>query len=388
MHQRRREATCGRCPPAAPAGADPPQAAAAGLLAHVIVSKYIDHLPLYRQESILGQLGWGVTRSTLCDQILTCAGVLEPLYRLMCDRVRASAALHTDDTPVPLLAPRRTAHAWVYVGDAANPYTVFDLSVGRTRDAPTAFLKGYTGFVHADGYAGYNAIFVSGATRVGCWAHARRYFFDARLSDPEPSHEALARIRALYAVERQAKERGLAGADLAAFRQENAGPILAAFADRLAAQRPRVLPKSPIGEAVTYASNEWHSLGVYQTDGRLTIDNAPAEQAVRPLCVGRRNWLHLGGDGGLTPTAVLLTTAASVRRHGIDPWAYLTRVLSELPARTAGAALTDLLPDAEAERFGETHHRAGCRRPPVTSSPAAAGRPVPPRPPGRPAGGG
>src|SRR5262249_12543777 len=178
----------------------------------------------------------------------------------MCDRVRLSAALHTDDTPVPLLAPRRTAHAWVYVGDAANPYTVFDLSVGRTRDAPTAFLKGYTGFVHADGYAGYNAIFVSGATRVGCWAHARRYFFAARLPDREPSHEALARIRALYAVERQAKERGLAGADLAAFRQENAGPILAAFADRLAAQRPRVLPKSPIGEAVTYASNEWHSL--------------------------------------------------------------------------------------------------------------------------------
>jgi hypothetical protein len=103
------------------------------LLAHVIVSKYCDHLPLYRQEATLGRLGWEVTRSTLCDQILACAGVLEPLYRLMRDRVRLSAALHTDDTPVPLLAPRRTAHAWVYVGDAANPYTVFDLSVGRVR---------------------------------------------------------------------------------------------------------------------------------------------------------------------------------------------------------------------------------------------------------------
>ncbi len=127
--------------------------AAAGLLAHVIVSKYVDHLPLYRQAAILGRLGWDVTRSTLCDQILTCAGVLEPLYRVMCDRVRLSAALHTDNTSVPLLAPRRTAHAWVYAGDAANPYTVFYLSVGRSRDAPTAFLKGYTGFVHADGYA-------------------------------------------------------------------------------------------------------------------------------------------------------------------------------------------------------------------------------------------
>ena len=148
--------------------------AAAGLLAHVIVSKYVDHLPLYRQESILGRLGWEVTRSTLCDQIIACAGVLEPLYRLMCDRVRRSAALHADDTPVVLLAPRRTAHAWVYVGDAANPYTVFDLSVGRSGDAPAAFLKGYTGFVHADGYAGYNPVYEGGATHVGCWMHTVR----------------------------------------------------------------------------------------------------------------------------------------------------------------------------------------------------------------------
>ena len=138
--------------------------ATAGLLAHVIVSKYVDHLPLYRQESILGRLGWDVTRSTLCDQIIACARVLEPLYRLMCNRVRLSAALHTDDTPVPLLAPRRTAHAWVYVGDAANPYTVFDLSVGRSRNAPAEFLKGYAGFVHADGYAGYNPVYEGGAT--------------------------------------------------------------------------------------------------------------------------------------------------------------------------------------------------------------------------------
>ncbi len=319
--------------------------AAAGLLAHVVVSKYVDHLPLHRQESILGRLGWAVTRSTLCDQILACAGVLEPLYRLMCDRVRLSAALHTDDTPVALLAPRRTAHAWVYVGDAANPYTVFDLSVGRSRDAPGAFLKDYKGFVHADGYAGYNPVYDGGATHVGCWAHARRYFFDARLSDPERAHEALARVRALYTVEREARERKLAGADLAAYRRQHAGPVLAAFDGWLAEQRPRVLPKSPIGEAITYASNQWPALGVYLTDGRLTIDNTPAEQAIRPLCVGRRNWLHLGGSGGLQPTAVLLSIAASVKRHGIDPWAYFKHVLTLLPAGPSGADLADLLPE-------------------------------------------
>jgi transposase len=328
--------------------------AAAGLLAHVIVSKCCDHLPLYRQEAILGRLGWDVTRSTLCDQILACAGVLEPLYRLMCDRVRLSAALHTDDTPVPLLAPRRTAHAWVYVGDPANPYTVFDLSVGRSRDAPTAFLKGYTGFVHADGYAGYNAIYEGGARHVGCWAHARRYFFDARLSDPARSHDALARIRALYAVGREAKEKKLTGIDLAAYRLQHARPVLAVFADWLVEQRPRVLPKSAIGEAMTYTSNQWPTLEVYQTDGRLTIDNAPAEPAIRPLCVGRRNWLHLGGDGALQPAAVLLSVTASVKRQGINPWEYLKHVLTELPARSAGAELADLLPHAWAKTCSET----------------------------------
>ncbi len=318
--------------------------AAAGLLAHLIVSKYVDHLPLYRQESILARLRWDVTRSTLCDQIMACAGVLAPLYRLMCDGVRASASLHADVSPVTLLAPRRTAHAWVYVGDAANPYTVFDLSVGRSRDAPAAFLKDYNGFVHAGGYAWYNPVHEGGATHVGCWMHARKYFFDARLSNPERAHDALARIRDLYALERDAKARNITGADLAAYRQQHAAPILAALADWLAQQGPRVLPKSAIGQAVTYATNQWHSLVVYTCDGRLTIDNGPAEQAVRSLAVGRNNWLHVGGDGGLRPAAVLLSVAASVRRHGANPWAYLKHVLTELPARPGGADLTDLLP--------------------------------------------
>src|SRR5262249_35001710 len=247
--------------PSLPPEPIPRGTAAAGLLAHVLVSKYIDHLPLYRQQPILAGLGWGVTRSPFCGQVVACAGVLGPLYRLMCARVRASASLHADDTPVTLLAPLRTAHAWVYVGDAANPYTVFDLSVGRSRDAPTAFLKGYTGFVHADGYAGYNPVYGGGARHVGCWAHARRYFFDARLSDTERSHDALACVRALYAVEREAKEKKLTGADLATYRQRHSGPVLAAFADWLGVEHPRVLPKSLIGEALTYVTNQWSTLG-------------------------------------------------------------------------------------------------------------------------------
>jgi transposase len=319
--------------------------AAAGLLAHVLVSKYFDHLPLYRLEGILGRLGWEVSRSTLCDQMTACAGVLAPLYEQMCRRVRESFAVHTDDTPIPLLNPRRTAHVWVYVGDAAHPYTVFDLTDGRRQEFPATFLAGYRGFVQADGYAGYNLLYAAGATHVGCWAHARRNYFEAKESDPARAHEALARIRGLYAVEAAAKEQNRIGADLAAYRQEHAGPLLKSFADWLAEEVPRALPKSKIGEALIYHANQWPTLVRYVEDGRLTIDNAPAEQAIRPLAVGRRNWLHIAGDGGLASAAVLLSIAASVRRHRVSPWTYVKDLLTQLPARAADPDLTDLLPD-------------------------------------------
>ena len=321
----------------------------AGLLAHVIVSKWFDHLPLYRLEGILARLGWDVTRSTLCDQMMRCAELLTPLYDLMCRRVRASFALHADDTPIALLNPRRTAYAWVYVGDQANPYTVFDLSVGRQQEFPEKFLAGYRGFIHADAYAGYNSLYAAGATHVGCWAHARRGFFEAKDSDPVRAHEALARIRLLYAVEADAKAKKLLGTDLAAYRQEQAGPVLQSFADWLAHEVPRVLPKSRIGEAVGYAANQWPTLNRYLEDGRLTIDNAPAEQAIRPLAIGRRNWLQIAGDGGLHSAAVLLSVAASAKRHGVNPWDYVKCILTFSAARPRAADFSDLLPDGWAQ---------------------------------------
>ena len=181
----------------------------AGLLAHVIVSKWIDHLPLYRLESILARLGWSVSRSTLCAQMMACARVLRPVYDLMCRRVKASHALYTDDTSLTLLNPHRTAFAWAYVGDRHNPYTVFDLTVGRGHEHPERFLAGYRGFIHADGYTGYNPLYAAGATHIGCWMHVRRKFFDAKMNDPARAHEALAPIRELYAVEAKAKDDGL-----------------------------------------------------------------------------------------------------------------------------------------------------------------------------------
>src|SRR5262249_25494690 len=176
-------------------------------------------------------------------------------------------------------------------------------------------MAGYQGYIHADAYAGYNPLYVAGATHVGCWMHARRNFFEAKDSDPARAHEVLARIRLLYAVEAEAKAQGLTGTDLAASRQEHAGPVLRSFANWLAHEVPRVLPKSKIGEAIGYATNQWPTLIRYLEDGRLTIDNSPAEQAIRPLAVGRRNWLQIAGDGGLKSAAVLLCVTASSKQH-------------------------------------------------------------------------
>jgi hypothetical protein len=264
----------------------------------------------------------------------------------MCQRVRTSFSLHTDDTPIRLLNPLRTAYAWVYVGDLANPYTVFDLSPGHQQEYPQKFLAGYRGFIHADGYAGYNPLYAAGAQHVGCWMHVRRYFFEAKENDPARAHEAIARIRLLYAVESDAKQKDLRDAELAAYRQTHARPLLQAFADWLAQEVPRALPKSKIGEAFIYASNQWPSMSRYLEDGRLTIDNAPAEQAIRPLAVGRRNWLQIAGDGGLKSAAVLLSLAATAKRHGVNPWVYVKHLLSESAARPPDADFRDLLPDA------------------------------------------
>jgi transposase len=317
----------------------------AGLLAHVLVSKWVDHLPLYRLESILARLGWEVSRSTLCDQMMACARLLTPLYDLMCRRVRASFALHADDSPVRLLNPLRTAYAWVYVGDLLNPYTLFDLSPGRQQEFPEKFLAGYRGYIHADAYAGYNPLYAAGATHIGCWMHVRRNFFEAQESDLARSHEGTARIRLLYAVETAAKEKHLSGAELAAYRQEHARPLLQSFADWLAKEVPRALPKSKIGEAFVYAANQWPTLIRYVDDGRLAIDNSPAEQVIRPLALGRRNWLQIAGDGGLKSAAVLLSIAATAKRHRVNPWVYFKHLLTASAGRKPDADFSDLLPD-------------------------------------------
>jgi hypothetical protein len=271
----------------------------------------------------------------------------------MIREVRASRVIHTDDTPVEVLEPgrgeTRTGRFWVYVGDADHPLTVFDYTPSRSRDGPREFLKDWSGFLQADAFGGYDGIYagqVGGqVTEAACWAHARRKFYDARTSDAAMSAQALAYIRLLYDVEKEAKD--LPAAQRQALRQQRAVPRLEQFGQWLhaqqAAQGGPVLPKSPIGQAITYALNQWSALNVYVTDGDLAIDNNASENALRRVALGRKNWLFCGSDNGGTTAAVLFSLIATCQRHKVEPFAYLRDVLTRIAA-TPVSQLDDLLP--------------------------------------------
>ncbi|VTR91665.1 IS66 family element, transposase OS=Rhodopirellula europaea 6C GN=RE6C_02664 PE=4 SV=1: LZ_Tnp_IS66: zf-IS66: DDE_Tnp_IS66: DDE_Tnp_IS66_C [Gemmata massiliana] len=333
-----------------PREALPKSVAAPGLLAQVITAKFADHLPLHRLEGILARHGMKLSRSTMCDWLAGCAKALGPIYDEMCMRVRDSKVIHTDDTPVPVLDRERertrTGRIWVYLGDAQNPYTVYDATPSRSRDGPQSFLSKYQGYVQADAFGGYDGLFATGATEVACWAHARRKFVEAEPSDSRRSREALAHICRLYDVERRAK--GLGSGNRLSLRQREAVPVLRAIQEWLDATRASVLPKSPLGAAITYATNQWTALNVYVTDGVLAIDNNAAERALRGVAVGRKNWLFWGSDRGGKTAAVLTSLVATCRRHGIDPWSYLADVLTHLPSHPTDR-VGALLPDAWAQ---------------------------------------
>jgi transposase len=327
-----------------------------GLLAHVAVSKYLDHLPLHRLERIFSRQGIDLSRSTLCDWMAAAARLLLPVAELLKERVLESRVIHTDDTPVPVLdgsrASTRQARLWVYLGDRDQPYTVYDYTPTHARDGPVQFLGEFHGYLQADAFAGYDGIYATGrVVEVACWAHARRKFYDARTSDAERSHAALAWIRRLYDVEDKAKP--LSDGERLALRQAEAVPPLAAFCQWLSEQRSVVLPKSPMGQAVSYALSNWLALCRYTEAGFLAIDNNASERALRGIAIGRKNWLFCGSDKGGRTAAVLASALASCQRHRLDPFVYLRDVLTRLPDHPADQ-LADFLPD----RWAASHDTA------------------------------
>jgi hypothetical protein len=264
-----------------------------GLIAQILVAKFGDHLPLYRQEDFFTRHGLHIPRSTLCDWVQAAAELLRPLYERQRELVLQSPVLWTDDTPVTVLTGgqegSRQGRFWAYIGEK-HPYTVYDFTESRARDGPAGFLRGFKGYLHADAYTGYDQIYLgsnNSIIEVACWAHARRKFFDARSSSPRDAHQILEWIRQLYDVEEQA--RSLSADARREIRVREATAVLDRISSRLAELKKRALPKSALVKAVSYAQNQWRALRRYTEDGRLSIDNNVSERTLRHQAIGRKN---------------------------------------------------------------------------------------------------
>jgi transposase len=258
-----------------------------GLLAYIVTSKFSEYAPLYRLEDIFARQGFEISRATQSVWCGDVADFVEPLYELMADQVRASHVVATDDTIMPMLSKGKTANArmWVYVGDEAHPYNIFDFTLSRGRDGPKYFLKDYAQVLLADGYGGYNGVVAgNGIVRAGCWAHLRRKIIDAEKAAPEIAREAIDLVRALYAVEKQAKDAPVE--KRIRLRLEQSAPVLTTLREKFLVWKEQLLPKHPMAEAVNYALSQWAELNVFSTDGTVPIDNNVSEREMKRI-IGR-----------------------------------------------------------------------------------------------------
>jgi transposase len=345
----------------APAGPLRPKSgciAGAGVLAEVVVSKFAEHLPLYRLEDISTRYGLYLPRSTLCDWVRNVADLLKPLYQLQKELVQSAPVIWTDDTHVTVLGGDKPGshkgRFWVYIGPTALPYDVYDFTEDRKRDGPARFLASYVGYLQADAFSGYDGIYTGSGGKiieVACWAHARRKFLEARSSAPGEASLILQIIQRLYDVEDRV--RPLDDDARRAMRQTESVQILKRLREELDRLSSKLLPKSALAQATAYALNQWQALCRYTEDGRLTIDNNTSERRVRDQAIGRKNWMFLGSDEAGPRAAVLCTIIAGAKRHRLEPWAYLHDVILQLSVDASPELLTALLPDHWAQSHPE-----------------------------------
>lgn len=307
-------------------------AAGSGLLAHIIVSKYVDHLPLNRLERIFARQGVELSRSTMCGQLALAEEALAPLGEEIVRRLRAGPYLQFDDTSVLVQAEEDKARfygkMWTYHSPLER-LVAFDATETREHDGPLHFLQGFAGYLQGDAYSGNLTLRKkSPVFMVGCMAHLRRYFVVALEKDPRAAH-FIAVIKTLYEIEAEA--RGLDHDQRRALRQERAAPLLRELIRLARVLGPSVLPKSPLGEALTYLRNQMRYVAQYIRDGRLEIDNNGAERQLRGVAVGRKNWLFAGSMKGLHRAALLYSLVQSAKLAAVEPWAYLKDVLDRLP---------------------------------------------------------
>ena len=323
--------------------------AGAGLLAEILISKYQDALPLYRQQQRFARLGYELPRSTLCDWVMQCGERLKPIVDAMITACLLPARkLHTDDTPFPILAERKThtGRLWVYVGQADNapPCTIYQYSKTRSQSVPAKFLENYQGYLQADAYPGYDKLYQSGdIIEVACAAHARRKFMDVAklVEEPTLANQAIDMFCELYAIEKQAKN--MSNNQRYFYRRRFAKPILRKLHRWLQKKNKTAPPKSPLGLAIQYALNHWKAMNNYLLDGILDIDNNRAERAIKPFVIGRKNYLFAGSHRGAEYAAVIYSLIESCKMLNINTFDYFNDVMSRLPT-TLNRDISDLFP--------------------------------------------
>lgn len=325
-----------------------------GLLVDVLVRKYTEHMPLHRLRESYRRLGVDLSPSTLSDWVMAGGDLLDPLAHAIWARTLTAHVIQADDTGIRVLdetvpGGSKRGHMWCYLGD--HRWASYVYTPTWSGDGPCAFLEGRVGWVQADAYAGYNALFSapeSKALEVGCWAHARRGFVKA-LEQDKRAAVAVQMIRELYDIERDATERGLDAPGRKALRAERAPPILESLEKWVKKTSGATLPKSELGRALTYLSNQWSVLQRFVEDGALDLDNNACERALRPVAVGRKNWLFAGSDDAALRAATIYTVLGTCRVNGVEPVTYLKDVMRKLMNGWPQERIAEILPPRWAE---------------------------------------
>jgi transposase/polyhydroxyalkanoate synthesis regulator phasin len=319
-----------------------------GLLAQVLVAKYSDHLPLYRQEAIFGRSGYAIARSTLAQWVGVCGVQLQPLVDALKTAMFQSAVLHADETPVAMLKPgnKKThrAYLWAYAPSTFDDLkaVVYDFCESRAGEHARAFLGDWSGGLVCDDFSGYKASFGTAITEVGCMAHARRKFFDLHVSNKsEIAQQALTYIGQLYEVERKVKH--LSADERGRIRKDKSKPLVDALHQWMLLQRQRITDGTATAKALDYSLKRWVALTRFVEDGRLPIDNNWIENQIRPVAIGRGNWLFAGSLRAGQRAAAVMSLIQSAKLNGHDPHAYLKDVLARLPTQK-NSRIDELLP--------------------------------------------
>lgn len=307
-----------------------------GLLAQVVIDKYVDHLPLYRQMQRFERAGVKLAYSTITDWVSGTCKLIAPMYEALKAEVLQSSYLHADETPIKVLDSDKSGkthrgYFWVY-NNSPGKLVLFDYQQGRGEQGPQDILRDFKGYLQTDGYQVYDPFAQKeGITLLHCMAHARRYFVEARDNDAARADYVLERMQQLYAIERSCKEKGLTYEQRKEVRCKDAMPVLEELGRWMKEQYKETFPKSPIGKALAYSIERWARLCIYTTNGMLNIDNNPVENSIRPVAIGRKNYLFCGSHEAAQRTAILYSLLGTCKLHGVNPFTWLKNILEQIP---------------------------------------------------------